>query len=600
MMPRTPQPFRPTTAGGFRPDGKYTLGDLLGKGRVAEVFAGHAAGAEGFEKPVAIKRLVPEFASDRAFVDRLIGQAKRLVQLRHSNLVSVLDLVRDGDDVYLVLDLVDGPSVRRLLDKLGDEQLPLGIVSQIIQSAAQGLAYAHSQTILHGGLTARNVLLTTFGEVRVSDLTIARCGSGAADPSYLAPEQLRGEKTTPRSDVYALGVVLYELITGVNPFELINTRVRAQQPVEIDAPSEFRSDIPPAFEQLCMKALSHDPDERYPRVQDMIDAIVDQRYANGWREQAADVAAVVRKPGPANPASAVIKTMITARPLTILTQSLLAAAPGPLARGSQAAVSRPVLEVNQPSVIVDERLLSEASTLAVSDIRGPFDDHTHSETTGVRGTPAPRPVAIPPALEPDLAEVHGGAAGGASVIDEPRFERWGLVAAATAVVVGIVIALIPQVGTDAAPALASRPAVAPTRAVKPPPAVPKAVKPSRVLQPSYVVVPPPGSEPAPAPIVEPPVVEPPAERAPHGKPRARESKPEGALRLSAYPWAWVSIDGGPRRDMTGVSIRLPAGRHTLRITNDEGFAAKRTVIIRSDRTTTIRANLEDATIVEVE
>ena len=105
---------RDSAAGGKR-QGRYVLGELLGRGGMAEVFAGQSMGSHGFQKPVAIKRLLPELANDTVFVERLIGEAKLLVGMQHGNIVSVLDLARDGDDVFLVMEFMDGPSVRQLL-----------------------------------------------------------------------------------------------------------------------------------------------------------------------------------------------------------------------------------------------------------------------------------------------------------------------------------------------------------------------------------------------------------------------------------------------------------------------------------------------------
>jgi hypothetical protein len=127
---------RPSSENGRRQAGRYVLGDLLGRGGMAEVFAGHALGDHGFQKPVAIKRLLPELANDTVFVERLIGEAKLLVGMQHGNIVSVLDLARDGDDVFLVMEFVDGPSLRQLLKGRGTRLLPLGVTSYIVQSAA--------------------------------------------------------------------------------------------------------------------------------------------------------------------------------------------------------------------------------------------------------------------------------------------------------------------------------------------------------------------------------------------------------------------------------------------------------------------------------
>ena len=200
-----------TTIGGVRPStdvlgqkragGRYVLGELLGRGGMAEVFAGHAIGDHGFQKPVAIKRLLPELASDRVFVERLIAEAKLLVGIQHGNIVSVLDLARDGDDVFLVMEYVDGPSLRQLLKALGSHALSLGVATYIVQAAAAGLAFAHGRpggAIIHADISPSNLLLTSSGEVRVADFGIARReggGHGIVEGkwAYMAPEQARGE-----------------------------------------------------------------------------------------------------------------------------------------------------------------------------------------------------------------------------------------------------------------------------------------------------------------------------------------------------------------------------------------------------------------------
>ena len=108
--------MRPSSEGGNKRSGsRYVLGDLLGRGGMAEVFAGYAVGDHGFQKPVAIKRLLPELANDEVFVERLIEEAKLLVGMQHGNVVSVIDLAREGDDVFLVMEFVDGPSLRQLI-----------------------------------------------------------------------------------------------------------------------------------------------------------------------------------------------------------------------------------------------------------------------------------------------------------------------------------------------------------------------------------------------------------------------------------------------------------------------------------------------------
>jgi eukaryotic-like serine/threonine-protein kinase len=198
-----------------------------GKAAWRRWFAGFALGDHGFQKPVAIKRLLPELASNRAFVERLIEQAQRLAGMQHRNIVSVLDLARDGDDVFLIMELVYGPSLRKLLDLRGARGLSPGVATYIVQSAAMALEFAHRRAdgpIIHADVSPGTLLLTTSGEVCVTDFGLAhRGGSGPGmievRSAYMAPEQARGEPLTPRADVFALGVVLYELLCGKHPFD---------------------------------------------------------------------------------------------------------------------------------------------------------------------------------------------------------------------------------------------------------------------------------------------------------------------------------------------------------------------------------------------
>src|SRR5438477_8120753 len=177
---------------------QYFQGERLGRGGMAEVYAGYALGSHGFKKPVAIKRLLPELANDSELIERLVAEAKMVVGMQHSNIVSVVDLARSGDDVFLVMDFVDGPTLRQLIAARGPEPLPLGVVTYIVQSAAAGLEVAHRRGIVHADVSPCNLLLTTSGEVRVADFGIAKRagrGSGLIEGklAYMAPEQARGE-----------------------------------------------------------------------------------------------------------------------------------------------------------------------------------------------------------------------------------------------------------------------------------------------------------------------------------------------------------------------------------------------------------------------
>ncbi len=306
------------------------LGDLLGRGGMAEVFAGYSVGDHGFQKPVAIKRLLPELANDEVFVDRLIEEAKLLVGMQHGNIVSVLDLAREGDDVFLVMEFVDGPSLRQLIKARGSRGLSLGSTTYIMQSAAAGLEFAHVRpggAIIHADISPSNLLLTTSGEVRVADFGIARregLGHGVVEGkwAYMAPEQARGEPLSPRSDVFALGVVMYELLTGQHPFGRAVTASERDDQMRVIPPRMVKPSVPHGLEAICMRALAHDARDRYGRMQQLIDALVEERFTNGYREGASDLAQAIREVAPKSDGSAP-RTMHTERPVTIVTRSLL-------------------------------------------------------------------------------------------------------------------------------------------------------------------------------------------------------------------------------------------------------------------------------------
>jgi serine/threonine protein kinase len=495
--------------------GRYVLGELLGRGGMAEVFAGHSLGSHGFQKPVAIKRLLPELANDHVFVERLIGEAKLLVGMQHGNIVSVLDLARDGDDVFLVMEFVDGPSLRQLLKARGQRGLPIGVATYIVQHAAQGLEFAHARpggAVIHADISPSNLLLTTSGEVRVADFGIARREGGGAGIvegkwAYMAPEQARGEPLTPRSDVFALGVVLYELIVGQHPLgKQITAEERDSAPVRVIPPRVVNPLIPPGIDAICMRALAHDPRERYSRMQQLIDALVEERFGNGWKEGANDLAQVIREITPGG-ASAGPKTQVTERPVTIITRSLISQpqrASSPRLgdqRGSSPLVEQRASSprMYEPAVVVDEAIVpkipnSDAQTRALLIPEMP---------PGLSMPPA-MPMPAMPAMQmrpdgtpsqllqlaattmlpsPELASVHGGTFTGSAAIGAVPAasggSRWTLGVFGVAAVIGVAAAIILNLGggkssDDEPPVVTAAvvqppPAATPTEAPKPTP-----------------------------------------------------------------------------------------------------------------------------------
>ncbi len=593
------------------------------------MFAGHVMGDHGFQKPVAIKRLLPELANDTVFVERLIGEAKLLVGMQHGNIVSVLDLARDGDDVFLVMEFVDGPSLRQLLKARGSRLLPHGVISYIVQSAAAGLEFAHARpggAIIHADISPSNLLLTTSGEVRVADFGIARReggGYGVVEGkwAYMAPEQARGEPLTPRSDVFALGVVLYELLTGEHPFgRQVTAEEREDEPMRVIPPRVVNPAIPHGLDAICMRALAHEPLERYARMQQLADAIMDEKFANQWREGASDLATAIKAVVPAAGGTQAPRTMVTDRPVTIVTRSLIELTP---VRRSSNRMSAP-LAGQSPSSSISAPLVARVDHTPAP---APTDDDHASQPVAqnmfeipsmLRNSAAPMPAfrfsqANMPAAE--LASVHGGTMAsvhGGSAPIPARTNRWAFLVLSAATILGVVAAVVIQIGpskvakADAPPApvvvAETTPAArgAFSQAMSPDVVEPPAAPTVPTTAPANEAV---AIEPVATPATTTPETTPPAPRA--AKATQARSKPvakkePGWLRISSYPWSFVRVDGGAQRESQGAKFTLQPGKHSLRFFNDQGRSLTASVVIESGRTKSLKVNIVDQTIEEKE
>jgi serine/threonine protein kinase len=580
-------------SGVHRRHGRYVLGDLLGRGGMAEVFAGHAMGEHGFQKPVAIKRLLPDLAHDHVFVERLIGEAKLLVGMQHGNIVSVLDLARDGDDVFLVMEYVDGPSLRQLLKARGMRGLPLGVATYIVQSAAAGLEFAHARpggAVIHADISPSNLLLTTSGEVRVADFGIARREGGAAGVvegkwAYMAPEQARGQPLTPRSDVFALGVVLYELVTGQHPIGRQVTADEREALTRVIPPRVVKPTVPPGIDAICMRALAHDPRERYARMQHLIDALVEERFANGWREGAADLAHVIREITPGPPTTPSPRTQITDRPVTIVTRSLISSSQ---LRAQRLGSPRPN-DLTQSAGVVE--LIARGSSPP------PFGPALHADSS---------PLAK---LSSELASVHGGATvTGTGHLDvrDVRSHRWTIAVFGIAALVGAIAAVAISLAPDDAEGRADDPVA---KAPQPPP--PPAPAPAPTFEP---ILPPP--TPTVESIARPPAPEPaqpaPAKPTPtpaaHARPRPavpakRTLNGDATLRVdTGTTWTIVSIPGQPNQETPGAVFHLAAGRYRVKLANRELGVRHCSVTVEAGRVAILTVEMdskdEDACWVE--
>jgi eukaryotic-like serine/threonine-protein kinase len=270
--------------------GRYEIIKTLAKGALTDLLVGRASGMEGFQRYVAIKLLRAEFAKNPSTFESFVNEARLAAVLHHHNIVQVHDIGEDGGQPYFAMEYVHGVDLRTLLAKLAkrNEQLPLQHVVSIVAAAAAALHHAHEQRgpdgqplgIVHRDVSPGNVLVGFDGNVKVVDFGIAKAaiktiqsdaGLLKGQAPYMSPEQCAGKAVDRRSDVFALGIVLYELATvrrlfkGANEFLTMSAVVNA----EVPKPSQYRRDIPSQLESIMLRALAREPSQRFQTAGEM-------------------------------------------------------------------------------------------------------------------------------------------------------------------------------------------------------------------------------------------------------------------------------------------------------------------------------------------
>ncbi len=256
-------------------DNRYEILERIGTGGMAVVYK---AKCHRLNRLVAVKILKSDLAQDEDFRRRFNAESQAVAQLSHPNIVSVYDVSRGGDIEYIVMELIDGITLKQYMEKRG--QLNWRESLHFITQIMRGLSHAHSRGIVHRDIKPQNVMVLRDGSVKVADFGIA-CLENAAQTltqealgsvHYISPEQARGDRTDARSDIYSAGVVLYEMLTGRLPFEgdsAVSVAIQHLSSVPL-APREINPDIPEQLELICMKAMAPDLDKRYPSADAMI------------------------------------------------------------------------------------------------------------------------------------------------------------------------------------------------------------------------------------------------------------------------------------------------------------------------------------------
>ena len=257
-------------------DNRYEILELIGSGGMANVYK---AKCHRLNRLVAVKILKSDLADSPDFRRRFRDESKAVAQLSHANVVSVYDVSRSNDVEYIVMELIDGITLKQYMERRGrmDWREALHFIIQIMR----GLSHAHSRGIIHRDIKPQNIMVLRDGSVKVADFGIA-CLADAGQTltqealgsvHYISPEQARGDRMDARSDIYSAGVVLYEMLTGRLPFEgdsAVSVAIQHLSAVPVP-PCEINPDIPVSLELICMKAMSPDLEKRYDSADAMLE-----------------------------------------------------------------------------------------------------------------------------------------------------------------------------------------------------------------------------------------------------------------------------------------------------------------------------------------
>lgn len=260
-------------------NGRYRLDELIGEGGMAVVYRGYDL---VLNRVVAVKILRDQYGADTSFLRRFEREAQSAARLSHPHIASVYDVGQDRDTRYIVMEYVHGPNLKDLIRRQG----PFSVdgAAFVIRQMAAALDYAHERGLVHRDIKPQNILVDQNGNVKVVDFGIAKglsdaslteAGTGMGTVHYVSPEQARGEAATSASDIYATGVVLYEMLTKRLPFEADTPVGVAMQHVSVDPPppTDFNPAIPFEVEDVVLQALAKEPEDRFATAGDLADAL---------------------------------------------------------------------------------------------------------------------------------------------------------------------------------------------------------------------------------------------------------------------------------------------------------------------------------------
>lgn len=271
-----------------QPFGKYYLLERVALGGMAEIYKAKTFGAVGFEKLLAIKRILPHMSQNTEFINMLVDEAKIAVQLNHTNIVQVFDLGKVDDDYFIAMEFIEGMDLRSIMKRLEETGRRMAVedAAFIIVEVCKGLDYAHRKKdqygvplgIVHRDISPQNILISYEGEVKIVDFGIAKAARKATETdagvlkgkfAYMAPEQARGEEVDARSDIFPTAIMLYEMLTGKRMF-VTESNLQTLEKIKnfhIEPPF-LPPEVPSELEFILMQAMANDPNERYQSAEE--------------------------------------------------------------------------------------------------------------------------------------------------------------------------------------------------------------------------------------------------------------------------------------------------------------------------------------------
>jgi len=296
--------------------GKYQLIEKIATGGMAEVYKAKSYGVAGFEKLLVIKKILPHLSRNPEFVKLFINEAKIAVSLNHANIVQVYDLGMVDADYYIAMEFIHGHDLMRVLrvTRKARTKVPLALAVYVISEVSRGLDYAHHLSdpggrplnVVHQDVSPHNVLISYEGDVKLVDFGIARVGEAALGQSgnvaggklgYMAPEQAAREPVDSRSDIFSAGVLLFELLTGQRAYKEKDPGKKRQMVLgaQIPSPRSLNPDIPPGLEEIVLRSLSLDPQQRYQSAGELQEALLSLLHDEGLRSRRSDLAEFMKE-----------------------------------------------------------------------------------------------------------------------------------------------------------------------------------------------------------------------------------------------------------------------------------------------------------------